>query len=109
MKHGQRQVFNAAGQHHPQRRSRALQPPVGDLVERRWADADLLDITREPERHVAFGEGIHHCIGAPLARLEARIAFEELFPRIPEYTVTGPNVRILTPTDRAFEHLPVEF
>jgi len=34
--------------------------------------------------------------------------FEELFPRIPEYTVTGPNVRILTPTDRAFEHLPVD-
>lgn len=77
--------------------------------DRRWPDADQLDITRQPQRHLAFGEGIHHCIGAPLARLEARIAFEELFSRIPEYTVTGPLVRILTPTDRAFEHLPVEF
>ncbi len=77
--------------------------------ERRWVDPDRLDINREPLRHLAFGEGIHHCIGAPLARLEARIAFEELFSRIPEYTVTGPVQRITTPTDRAFEHLPVEF
>jgi cytochrome P450 len=77
--------------------------------ERRWADPDRLDITREPQRHLAFGEGIHHCIGAPLARLEAQVVFEELFKRIPEYTVTGPLVRISTPTDRAFERLPVEF
>jgi len=77
--------------------------------DRRWPDPDRLDLTRTPERHLAFGEGIHHCIGAPLARLEARVAFEELFRRIPEYTVTGPVQRISTPTDRAFESLPVEF
>jgi cytochrome P450 len=76
--------------------------------ERRWTDPDRLDVTRTPERHVAFGEGIHHCIGAPLARLEARIAFEELFARIPEYAVAGPIVRVRT-TDRALESLPVEF
>ncbi len=77
--------------------------------ERRWEDPDRLDITREPQRHVAFGDGIHHCLGAPLARLEARIVFEELFRRIPEYAVCGPIVRIKTPTDRALESLPVEF
>lgn len=77
--------------------------------ERRWVDPDRLDITRDPQRHVAFGDGIHHCLGAPLARLEARIVFEELFPRIPEYAVSGPIVRIKTPTDRALESLPVEF
>jgi len=77
--------------------------------ERRWPDPDRLDLTRTPERHLAFGEGIHHCIGAPLARLEARVAFEELFRRIPAYAVTGPVERISTPTDRAFERLPVEF
>ena len=77
--------------------------------ERRWNEPDRLDITREPARHVAFGEGIHHCIGAPLARLEARVAFEELFKRIPDYAVIGPTVRGSTPSDRLFESLPVEF
>ena len=77
--------------------------------ERRWPDPDRLDIARAPERHVAFGEGIHHCIGAPLARLEARIVLEEVLARIPAYTVSGPITRITTPTDRALESLPVEF
>ena len=77
--------------------------------ERRWADPDRIDITREPARHVAFGEGIHHCIGAPLARLEARVAFEELFKRIPEYAVVGPTGVGRRPADRLFESLPVEF
>jgi cytochrome P450 len=77
--------------------------------ERRWDDPDTLDLARHPQRHVAFGEGIHHCLGAPLARLEATIAFEELFRRIPEYAVSGPVVRVRTPTDRALERLPVEF
>ncbi len=77
--------------------------------ERRWADPDRLDITRAPDRHVAFGEGIHHCIGAPLARLEARIAFEELLRRIPDYAVIGPITRIQTATDRGLASLPVMF
>jgi cytochrome P450 len=77
--------------------------------ERRWPNADTLDISRAPVRHVAFGEGIHHCLGAPLARLEGRIALEELLKRIPEYEVSGPVVRVKTLTDRALERLPVEF
>ena len=77
--------------------------------ERRWPDPDALDVTRKPERHVSFGEGIHHCLGAPLARLEGRIALEELLVRIPPYAVNGPIVRIQTPTDRGLERLPVAF
>jgi cytochrome P450 len=77
--------------------------------ERRWSDPDRLDIAREPVRHVAFGEGIHHCLGAPLARLEGRIALEELLKRIPDYSLAGDIVRVPTPTDRALERLPVSF
>jgi cytochrome P450 len=77
--------------------------------ERKWPQADTLDVTRDPKHHVSFGEGIHHCLGAPLARLEAKVAFEELLKRVPTYAVSGPIVRVPTPTDRALESLPVEF
>ena len=77
--------------------------------ERHWPEPDQLDVRRGPQRHVSFGDGIHHCLGAPLARLETKIVFEELFKRIPEYAIDGPIVRIKTPTDRALESLPVAF
>ena len=77
--------------------------------ERHWPDPDTLDIGRAPVRHVSFGDGIHHCLGAPLARLEAKIVLEELLPRIPSWSVSGPIRRLPTPTDRGLESLPVEF
>jgi cytochrome P450 len=43
---------------------------------------DTFDITRQKNRHIAFGTGIHHCLGALLARTEARIVFAELVPRL---------------------------
>jgi cytochrome P450 len=46
-------------------------------------DPDVLDLTRGPTRHLAFGHGVHHCIGAPLARAEMRIAFPALLRRFP--------------------------
>jgi len=48
----------------------------------RFEDADRFDVTRNPRGHVAFGFGIHFCLGASLARLEARVGFEELLARV---------------------------
>jgi len=55
--------------------------------EREFPDPDRFDIHRRIERHLTFGHGIHYCLGAALARLEAQIAFEELLLRIPDWHV----------------------
>lgn len=49
-----------------------------------FPEPNRFDITRTPNRHLAFGHGIHHCLGAPLAVVEARIAFESLLRRMPD-------------------------
>jgi cytochrome P450 len=53
-------------------------------------DPDRLDITRGTTGHLAFGHGIHHCIGAPLARMEMRIAFPALLRRFPDLALAAP-------------------
>jgi cytochrome P450 len=76
--------------------------------ERRWDNADRFDVTREVGQHVAFGYGIHYCLGAALARLEGRVAVDELLNRFPEWDVDLERARIApTSTVRGFETLPV--
>ncbi len=76
--------------------------------ERRWADPDRFDIHRTIGQHLAFGYGIHYCLGAALARLEGRIALDELLARFPEWDVDMDRARIApTSTVRGFETLPV--
>ena len=74
--------------------------------ERRWDRPDELDLKRDPKRHIAFGEGIHHCLGAPLARLEAKVLLAELMPRIAEYQIAGPVQRVHTASERTITNLP---
>jgi len=52
-----------------------------------FVDPDTFDVGREENMHVAFGHGIHYCLGAPLARRETRVAFEELLQMVPRFKV----------------------
>lgn len=52
-----------------------------------FPDAERFDVTRQPDQHLAFGRGIHFCLGSALARLEARVVLEELLARFPSYQV----------------------
>jgi cytochrome P450 len=56
--------------------------------ERQFEHAEQFDVDRGPIRHLAFGHGIHFCLGAPLARLEARIALQAILARLPGLTLT---------------------
>ncbi len=76
--------------------------------DRRYDDPDCFDIHREVGQHLAFGYGIHFCLGAALARLEGRIALDELLDRFPEWDVDLERARIApTSTVRGFETLPM--
>jgi cytochrome P450 len=76
--------------------------------ERHFADGDRFDIHRDIGRHQAFGYGIHLCLGAALARLEGRVALDEVLTRFPEWEVDYDAARrARTSTVRGWETLPV--
>jgi cytochrome P450 len=75
--------------------------------ERAFPDPEYFDIHRHIERHVGFGFGIHLCVGAALARLETRVAFEELLARYPNYEVRQPMVRAYSSNVRGLSNLPL--
>jgi cytochrome P450 PksS len=58
--------------------------------ERQFADADKLDLTREPNRHLSFGLGVHFCLGASLARLEGQLAINTLLRRTSRVQLAEP-------------------
>lgn len=62
--------------------------------EDRFPDADRLDITRQPGGHLAFGHGIHYCVGAPLARLEAEVALDGLLRRFDTLALDGEPIAL---------------
>jgi len=72
-----------------------------------FADPDRLDLTRSPNQHFAFGRGIHFCLGAPLARLEGRVAIGALIRRFPGLRLAGEPERRATVTLRGLSRLPL--
>jgi cytochrome P450 len=75
---------------------------------RRYPDADVYDIRREDTQHLTFGFGLHYCLGANLARLEGRVALDELLNRFPEWDVDREGMRLApTSTVRGWERLPL--
>jgi cytochrome P450 len=93
--------------------------PAGELVliallganrdERRFSDADRFDVTRRQHRHIAFGHGIHHCVGAPLARMEGEIALDRLLSRYDDIRLAtiGPLTYRPSTLMRGLQALPV--
>lgn len=69
--------------------------------------ADRLDVTRNPNPHTSFGYAEHYCMGAGLARLEARVFFEELLARWPRWELAGPIERLPSRLARGVVHLPI--
>ncbi len=77
---------------------------------RKFPDPDHFDVTRNPQDHVAFGYGIHYCLGAPLARLEGRLALHALLFDCPPFTCTKePLPQIASVIVRGVQTLPLRF
>jgi cytochrome P450 len=88
----------------------AFNLPVANRDPSLVENPDRLDVTRKASTHVAFGHGVHHCLGAPLARLEMRIAFPALLRRFPGLSLACDFTEVpfaVTKTIYGLEALPV--
>jgi cytochrome P450 len=72
-------------------------------------DADVVRFDRAANRHLAFGGGVHRCLGSHLARLELRVALREWHRRIPDYAVTEGHTLAYTSGIRSIDHFPMTF
>lgn len=82
---------------------------AANLDDREFVNPECFDINRRRLRHLAFGHGVHYCLGAPLAKLEARIAWEELLGRIPDYRVVAEPQHFVSATFYGWEALAIGF
>jgi cytochrome P450 len=77
--------------------------------EREFEDPERFNVRRQGQRHLAFGYGTHFCMGAHLARLEARVAFEELLARMPDYVLESEPPWQPSAWARAHASVPLRF
>jgi cytochrome P450 len=75
--------------------------------ERTWEDADAVDVDRRVNKHLAFGGGVHRCLGSHLARMELRVVLEEWHARIPEYRIREGVELDYSPNLRQIADLPL--
>jgi cytochrome P450 len=76
--------------------------------ERQYENPDEFNVEREPFRHLTFGHGVHLCLGASVARLEIKIALEEVLRMLPDWDVVEEGLqRVRTSTVRGYSHVPV--
>jgi cytochrome P450 len=97
------------GQSIPELSKLALLTGSAGRDEREYRDPDRFDVGREFDRHVTFGYGVHYCLGANLARLEARVVLEEMLARFPEWHVDETEVELVrTSTVRGPVRVPIQ-
>ena len=81
--------------------------PSANRDYREFEDADRLDVRRRDINHLSFGHGIHFCLGASLARLEGRVAREEILSRWPDWEIDHDGAEMArTSTVRGWKRLP---
>jgi cytochrome P450 len=96
------------GQEVPRDSKMILLNGSADRDERHFENPDVFDVRRTIDRHVAFGYGTHFCVGAALARLEARIAIEETLARFPTWEIDDDELDwVHTSTVRGFAKVPI--
>jgi cytochrome P450 len=97
------------GQTVPARSKIALLTGSAGRDERKFAHPDRFDVTRTFDRHVTFGYGVHFCLGANLARLEAKVVLQETLARVGDWEVDEDQVEFVrTSTVRGPSRVPIE-
>jgi len=86
-----------------------LMYPSGNRDEAEFDEPFTFDITRKPNRHVAFGAGVHFCLGAQLARMETQALFTQLIPRLHHTEITGPVTGVTSTFVSGLKQLPVRY
>jgi cytochrome P450 len=81
----------------------------GNRDEEVFSDPFAFDISRDPNRHVSFGYGVHFCLGAALARREVRSFFSELLPRLSTAELAGRPAHVATTFVGGLKHLPIRY
>lgn len=102
-----REPAQLAGTHFPADARVLVLFGAANRDDEQFAEPDRFRPERNPRDHVGFGAGIHLCLGAALARLEARIALEQLFARTAQVRPTAPATRVNSFILRGFNHMPV--